>query len=454
MRTRTSLIVLGTVLACGSASAQTTLASYNVDPSTVTVSGISSGAFMAVQLQVAYSSRFTGAAIIAGGPFYCAQDSIASATGACESGNGIPVATLVSFASNQAAAGTIDPVSNIAGKPIYMFSGTQDMTVHQATMNALQQFYGSFTSASNVTYDNSTAAAHGWISLDGPNGCDTSYVPYINNCNKDVEQTFLGLFYGSLTPKNTGALSGSFVQFDQTAFCPGNSCSGISMDSTGWAFVPKSCAGGESCTLVVALHGCLQYQGLIQQQFVQKSGLDEWADTNGIIVLYPQATTSLSNSAGCWDWWGYTSSSYALKSAPQMTAIMAMVDRITLGSTSNDAGTQLDAGQLGDAGVPNGPDSGLVGDSGTGSNPDAGANQSSDSGSALGQDAGAADAGVGGTTGGGCQAAPGGALLAFASFALAQLARRARRGTLPTASARSPPPSVISSMWDKVLKWP
>jgi hypothetical protein len=33
-------------------------------------------------------------------------------------------------------------------------------------------------------------------------------------------------------------------------------------------------------------HCCLQYQGVIQQRFVQKSGINEWADTNNIIVLY------------------------------------------------------------------------------------------------------------------------------------------------------------------------
>jgi chitodextrinase len=104
------------------------------------------------------------------------------------------------------------------------------------------------------------------------------------------------------------------------------------MDSTGWLFVPQNCANGQACRLVVALHGCLQYQGIIQQQFVQKSGINEWADTNNIIVLYPQATSSSSsNPLGCWDWWGYTSSNYALKSAPQMTAIVAMVSQITSG---------------------------------------------------------------------------------------------------------------------------
>jgi poly(3-hydroxybutyrate) depolymerase len=43
----------------------------DIDPSKVTVSGLSSGGFMAVQMHVAYSSVFSGAGIFAGGPYYC-----------------------------------------------------------------------------------------------------------------------------------------------------------------------------------------------------------------------------------------------------------------------------------------------------------------------------------------------------------------------------------------------
>jgi hypothetical protein len=238
-----------------------------------------------------------------------------------------------------------------------MFSGTNDTTVRQGVMNMLQQYYETYTSSSNIAYNQSMPAAHGWISPDGPNSCTSSYIPYINNCGVDAEQTFLTNFYGNLNPKNTGTqnpfasggypnltnfygslsanntgtLTGSYIQFDQNPFTSGGNAKSYSMDGTGWLFVPQNCTNGQSCRLVVALHGCQQYQGIIQQQFVQKSGINEWADTNNIIVLYPQATNSSSNPLGCWDWWGYLSSDYALKSAPQMDAIMAMVAQITSG---------------------------------------------------------------------------------------------------------------------------
>jgi poly(3-hydroxybutyrate) depolymerase len=314
-----------------SSSSVSSLGAYNVNPNSVTVAGISSGGFMAVQLQVAYSSRIFGTAVFAGGPYYCAQGSVSLATGQCESGTGISLSSVIYYTNMQSANGTIDPTSNLANKPIYMFSGTADTTVHQAVMDNLSQYYLNYTDSSHISYDNDTPAAHGWISPDGPNSCASSYIPYINNCSIDPEQTFLTMFYGTLNTKNSGTLAGSYIQFNQNPFVAGGNAQAISMDSTGWAYVPAACASGQACRLTIALHGCLQYQGVVQQQFVQKSGINEWADTNNIIVLYPQATTSSSNPLGCWDWWGYNSADYALKTAPQMAAIMAMVSQITSG---------------------------------------------------------------------------------------------------------------------------
>lgn len=53
-----------------SAAASTdSLKSYNVDPTQISVSGISSGGYMAQQFHVAFSKAVMGAGIIAGGPY-------------------------------------------------------------------------------------------------------------------------------------------------------------------------------------------------------------------------------------------------------------------------------------------------------------------------------------------------------------------------------------------------
>ena len=49
------------------------LGSYKASRRNNSISGLSSGAFMTVQLHLAHSASFAGAGIIAGGPFRCAE---------------------------------------------------------------------------------------------------------------------------------------------------------------------------------------------------------------------------------------------------------------------------------------------------------------------------------------------------------------------------------------------
>ena len=48
------------------------LPGFNVDRTQTSVSGLSSGAFMAVQFHTAYSAEIMGAGVVAGGPYNCA----------------------------------------------------------------------------------------------------------------------------------------------------------------------------------------------------------------------------------------------------------------------------------------------------------------------------------------------------------------------------------------------
>src|ERR1700730_9886694 len=65
--------ILAPLIACGPNAAQAqSLKAYDVKLDETTVSGISSGAYMAVQFAVAYSSIVKGVGATAGGPYFCA----------------------------------------------------------------------------------------------------------------------------------------------------------------------------------------------------------------------------------------------------------------------------------------------------------------------------------------------------------------------------------------------
>jgi poly(3-hydroxybutyrate) depolymerase len=325
-----AIAALALATAAAAASAATPLPALVIDTTRTTVSGLSSGAYMAVQMHVAYSATFhTGAGIVAGGPYYCARDSLSNATGPCMThSSSIPVSTLVATTNSWAGAGSIDPVANLAGSKVYLYSGTQDQTVVQAVMDDLKTYYASFVPAANIVYKNTLGSGHGMITDDFGGACADTAAPFVNDCNFDLAGALLQQLYGPLNARNAGALSGNFVQFDQTAFV-----SGHGMASTGWLYVPASCAAGESCRLHVAFHGCLQNAADVGEQFVRDTGYNRWADANHIVVLYPQTGTATSaNPNGCWDWWGYDSANYAKKSGPQMAAVKAMVDRVSSGT--------------------------------------------------------------------------------------------------------------------------
>ena len=118
----------------GSAFAAVNLPALNIDKTQTTVSGLSSGGFMAAQLHVAYSATFNkGAGIVAGGPFYCAEGSIVNATGRCMASlAGIPVSSLVSTTNTWASQGIIDPVANLQGSKVYLFQDRLTVRSSQA----------------------------------------------------------------------------------------------------------------------------------------------------------------------------------------------------------------------------------------------------------------------------------------------------------------------------------
>jgi hypothetical protein len=115
----------------------------------------------------------------------------------------------------------------------------------------------------------------------------------------------------------------------------------------GFLFVPQNCAEGRKCKLHIAFHGCLQGYGLqghlIEQaiysmdwtHFVENAGYNEWANTNDIVVLYPQVGTGILtgdiqhvNPQGCWDFWGYTDPKYHTKGGQQISAVWKMVEAL------------------------------------------------------------------------------------------------------------------------------
>ena len=311
----------------GASKSTASLPKLGADTTAVSVSGLSAGAYMAVQLHLAYSSSIMGAGIIAGGPWMCADGDVFRAQAACMSTPAdVDVPDLLKLVKHAATLRQLDPLTSLSKTRVYIYNSPVDDVI-LAPMNAKNlEFYSALVPAVQIENETSIKSAHGMPTLSYGQACSDFGAPFLNNCAYDAAGETLKFIYSQKTLVRATADKASLHVFDQQEF----GSSAALMNDTGWVYVPKKCeAANSNCPVHVALHGCLQTPDDIKDTFVVHAGYNEWAEGSGIIMLYPQAHTSLMNPKGCYDWWGYTGANYATKNGVQMKVIKAMMDRLT-----------------------------------------------------------------------------------------------------------------------------
>lgn len=289
---------------------------------------------MATQFHVAFSSRIMGVGTVAGSVYYCARGSVTYATTACMSlPYQVNVQTMITHTNNFANQGIIDPTSNMQNSKVFILHGTNDHTVYPGQSNHILTYYENYVNKANIKTKLDLNMGHAHPTMDHGNACTATRSPYINDCDYNGSFEILNWIYGGnlQRPSGTVPLAGDFYQFDQKEFFGTGGPSSASMDTVGFVYVPTRCIDSQrACKLHIAFHGCVQGRYAIGDEYARYAGYNEVAELNDIIILYPQAvSTLLTNPNGCWDWWAYDDDNYANKNGPQMKAVMAMVNRIT-----------------------------------------------------------------------------------------------------------------------------
>jgi hypothetical protein len=309
------------------------------------VSGISSGAYMAGQFEMAHSGIVTGAAIIAGGPYGCAQSAfadlmlgpgtammnVAKAVNGCMLNAmalwGVPNPPLLADKAERLARdGKIDPIEDVRTDRIYLFSGREDRTVMPAIVAAAADFYRRLgVPEDNLKIVSDYPAGHAFVTENSGSACGISDKPYVVDCDYDQAGALLQHIYGRLQPPASSA-TGTYATFDQRPFTAGMARHGLA--DVGEVYVPNSCKEAGGCRVHIAFHGCAQNRATVGDAFVEQTGFARWADTNSLIVLFPQTAAAATNPQACWDWWGFTSSDYLTKNAPQISAVYRMLQQL------------------------------------------------------------------------------------------------------------------------------
>jgi len=319
-------------------------------PDQTSISGLSSGAFMAAQFHVAYSKDLVGVGIVAGGPWNCAasnpavppiKNAVSTCMDPCKyswfgcSSDLFPNSGyLADLANATASQGYIDNPHNLHDDQVYLFSGKNDKTVMTGVVDTARDFYHKLgLKDDQILYNSQVNAGHAFVTADPDHTpCSETEAPYINACDIPQAQRILKHIYGEMQPA-VETPSGDLVRFNQREFF---STDMTSMDDDAYVYIPQNCRT-EQCRVHVALHGCRQGISVIGKTYIEQTGYMEAADNNNIVVLYPQVKKSSNNPMnprGCWDFWGYSTNNlppytYFRKDAPQMKAIKSMIDRLS-----------------------------------------------------------------------------------------------------------------------------
>ncbi len=329
--TTSSILALSLALGTASAhAADAALPRLKLDPARTTVSGLSSGAYMAHQVHVAFSDHVAGAALIAGGPYHCADGKLETALARCMTpaeGKGPPVKALAQHAAQAAKAGRIAPLSGLAGDAVLVLHGKADKTVGESLSRDTAALYRELAPKAKLHEDLARGFTHTFPTESAGASCETATAPYVGKCGFDAAGAIFADLYGK-PPHAAKDAGGELRSFDQDAFRPDGA--DAFLGAKGYLYVPKACADGKTCALHVAFHGCQQNADTIGETFVKDAGYNRWADAYGVVVLYPQtrATMAPLNPKGCWDWWGYGGEAYDTRDGVQMRAVAAMADAL------------------------------------------------------------------------------------------------------------------------------
>ena len=299
-------------------------ARLNIDPDRITVSGVSAGAQMAHQMHIAYSDIFNGGAMIAGGPFGCAEGSLAIAMGRCvgTADPDFPMGEQLEMIRSAAKAGKLAPLDNLSDDPVWLFHGALDTAVASGVSDQLAELYETLIPNGSIVYETTIEAGHSFPAKGQGTECNVLEAPYVADCDYDAAGALLQHLYPGLK-----APAAEVTTVLTPVALHGAVDAGLS--ETAYLFIPAKCEEGEdACALHLVLHGCAQSAVQIETGFMLQSGYLPWAEANHIVLAFPQTVPGVTNPLGCWDWWGYTGADYLYRDGKQMTVLAEWIESL------------------------------------------------------------------------------------------------------------------------------
>lgn len=289
-------------------------ATAHAETKKISISGISSGAFMAVQMGTIYSSQINGVGSVAGGFFYCAQNHlqekieegrqnlflgtknlflfqpspkffkdiitgqavfskkdewfspapanpIYQAVGVCmQNPNFATMPDLEKFEKD----GLIDKAKNLKSQKVYIYHGDNDSVVDPQMQTRLEEFYVQNGVEKKQIKIKKLVGGHNFpTNKKNLNACDNQSVPYVSSCKFNVAQDMLQhltgkkLLTGSANLKNLYRVDQNLEPQNEALKQAEWKAPAQSLAPYGYLYASEKCLNSpSSCEVHVALHGC------------------------------------------------------------------------------------------------------------------------------------------------------------------------------------------------------
>ena len=220
-----------------------------------------------------------------------------------------------------ARSGLIDPTANLKRARVWLFTGKRDQTVDATVVQALGALLREAMSpAGAIAYVNDVDAGHAMVTSDYGREAARHRRAFHQRLPLRRRGQAAGTHLRAVAAGG-GAETGPGTRVRPK---PSFTCAApytASLADTGYAYVPPRACKTARCRVHVAFHGCKQSAEAVGDKFVRHAGYNRWADSNAIIVLYPQTITCYGFGAGRStlrvqpEWllepaWGYTGAEY------------------------------------------------------------------------------------------------------------------------------------------------
>lgn len=302
------------------------LSQFKLDEERISVSGISSGGFVAHNLHLNFPEIFKGVGIFAGGPFGLSQKGNPLFVAKLLTSKNLDAFDIIATFRQAQNAGKLGDINLIKKRPVYIYYSKQDPVVNQSVSEALIKLYETI-GVDKLKIKVLEDAGHGLPVMSGGLDKSRTSTPFLINCDFEASHQALEHIYGQniLIPfKASTTPAGKLLDFDQRPFKKAFGKLDF-LANQAYVYLPPAALNGERCGVHLALHGCQQSVQFIGKDFINNSGFMDWADKNKLIILFPQTQKTLKNPFACWDWVGIYDKNSETRESKLMQALIAMI---------------------------------------------------------------------------------------------------------------------------------